>query len=320
MQSDPDPSPLNQFLADFREFWRRLSNKGLFLGLLAAWVVLFHLGGNSTFGYIDTSSLFLWLYNAYNAEGSDDGLGLLMPFVVVGLIWWKRDTLLRLPQAIWWPGLVLLALALLLHVAGYMLQQPRLSAVAFFAGLYVLLGLVFGVAWMKVTFFPHALLAFCIPVSSLIQQVSFPLRLLATKITAAISQTGLGIHVVRDGTRLLDMNGTYSYDVDVACSGIRSLIAILALSMIYGYIAFKSNWRRAVMIGLAIPLAVAGNVFRLTTIIIAAEAFGQSAGNYVHESSLFSLLPYVPAFIAVIALGHWLAEREPANKLQPTPA
>ena len=60
---------------------------------------------------------------------------------------------------------------------------------------------------------------------------------------------------------------------------------------------------------LPLYLAVIGNVVRLTTIIVAAETFGQSAGNYVHESFLFSLLPYVPPILGLMILGHWLEKR-----------
>ncbi|HSU54997.1 MAG TPA: hypothetical protein VLT36_13140, partial [Candidatus Dormibacteraeota bacterium] len=62
----------------------------------------------------------------------------------------------------------------------------------------------------------------------------------------------------------------------------------------------------------AIPLAIAGNVLRMLTIVIAAEMGGQTSGNYVHEGGPFgiiSLMPYIPAFIGLLALGHWLREQ-----------
>jgi len=67
---------------------------------------------------------------------------------------------------------------------------------------------------------------------------------------------------------------------------------------------------------------VIGNVIRLVTIIVASESFGQAAGNYVHESAWFSLLPYVPAFLGLLWLGHSLREREAVAVpgLEPKPA
>ena len=92
------------------ECWQRLPDKGLFFGLLAAWCALFHFLGNSTFGYVDTPSLFHWMYNAYNSKSpaADDGHANLIPFVVLGLFWWKRKELLAQPLKTWWPGLILL--------------------------------------------------------------------------------------------------------------------------------------------------------------------------------------------------------------------
>ena len=65
----------------------------------------------------------------------------------------------------------------------------------------------------------------------------------------------------------------------------------------------------------AFPLAVAGNVFRLALIILAAEVaesaqpgVGQAAGNFVHENGILSLLPYVPAFVGVLIIGRLIKE------------
>ena len=72
---------------DTIECWHRLPNKVFFFALLAAWVVLFQFLGNSILGYIHTSSLFAWLYNAYNIggeAGEDASIGNLIPFLVVG--------------------------------------------------------------------------------------------------------------------------------------------------------------------------------------------------------------------------------------------
>ena len=71
------------------------------------------------------------------------------------------------------------------------------------------------------------------------------------------------------------------------------------------------------MIASAAPPAIAANVVRLGSIILAAQAFGQEAGNRVHESWWMSLLPYVPAIGGLLLLGRWLSERP---QPQPEPA
>jgi exosortase/archaeosortase family protein len=115
-----------------------------------------------------------------------------------------------------------------------------------------------------------------------------------------------GIGVMRQGTALLNALGTYQYEVAAACSGMRSLISIFLVAVSYAFLVFKSPWKRAAMIAASLPLAVLGNVVRLGTIVAAGELKGQNAGNYVHESAFFSMLPYIPAFIGMMYIGQWL--------------
>ncbi len=322
MSAEQEPSggglaeAVQGFSAEFAACWRRLPNKGLFLAPLAAWLVLFHFWGSSTFGYVDTPSLFGWMRNAYAGQDSPDSHGLLVPVVVLGLFWWKREELLRGPLRTWWPGLLLLAAALALHLVGYVVQQARLSIVALFLGIYALMGLAWGPRWLRAGFFPYFLLAFCVPMGSLAEPISFPLRLLVTQIVAGISQGLFGFDVIRDGTQLTNAAQHYQYEVAAACSGVRSLIATVAIALIYGFTTFPKWWQRLTLIASAFPLAVLGNVVRMMTIVIAAEAGGQSAGSYVHEGGplgILSLLPYVPAIAGLLVLGRWL-ERPPAGR------
>jgi exosortase len=299
---------MQEFQQEFSDCWRRLGNKGIFFSLLAAWCLLFQFLGNSTFGYVDTASLFHWMYTAYNSGASEDAHGNLIPFVVLVLFWWKRKELMAVPQNVWPPALAVIALGLVLHLVGYIVQQPRISIVALFVGLYGLMGLVWGWGWLRASFFPFCLLAFCVPISALLDPITFPMRMIATSITYHLTQI-LGMPVIKQGTQLLDANGNYNYDVAAACSGIRSLISLLALTTIYGMITFKATWKRLLVIALSFPLALLSNVLRLTGIVVSAEAFGQNVGNFVHEWSGF--LTYALAIVAMIAVGHWL--REPAS-------
>lgn len=316
------PNALLDFRDECRRVWAELPDKGLFFGLLAAWLALFHFLGNSTFGYVDTPSLLRWMHNAYNVSGSEDGHGNLIPLVVLGLFWWKRRELLALPRQTWWPGLGLVALALALHLVGYVVQQPRVSIVAMFLGIYGLMGVVWGAAWLRGSFFPFVLLGFCVPVGSLAESITFPLRMIATTITVLLGRNVLGIPVLQDGVRIFDPNGAYAYEVAAACSGIRGLISLTALTTIYGFITFKAAWKQLLFVVLAAPLALLNNILRLTTIIIAAEAFGQPAGEFVDR--WFGFLTFALALAIVLALGHWLREQQtvpaPAPALKPQSA
>jgi len=100
---------------------------------------------------------------------------------------------------------------------------------------------------------------------------------------------------------------------------------MLALGCVFGFTAFQSNWKRAVLIALAAPLAVLGNVIRLLGIVVSANwkydqmihaqqplavaaQAAQAFGGYVHEHSLLKLVPYIPAFIGMMLLARWLRE------------
>ncbi len=310
------------FVEELTACWNQLPNKGLFFILLAAWLLFFQFLGNATFGYINTASLFNWMWKAYTLGDGDDGHGVLIPFVVLALFWWKRKQLLALPSRTWWPALLMLAAALMLHILGYLIQQPIISIVAFFVGVYALMGLAWGPAWLWGSLFPFFLFAFNVPFASIAQPITFRLRLLVSWLVTGICNNLLGIDVLREGTQLFNSARTYGYEVAAACSGLRSTIAILALCTIYSFMTFDKNWKRALMIAAAFPLSMLGNTLRMMAIIIAAEVGGKSWGDFVHENFFFSLVPYVPAILGVIALAHWLREpaAEPALISKPNPA
>ncbi|MGB7748503.1 MAG: exosortase/archaeosortase family protein [Verrucomicrobiia bacterium] len=300
-----DNTPLS-FWQDTRDCWRRLPNKGFFFLLLAAWLALFQFLGNSILGYIHTSSLFSWMHEAYrssSASANDDAHGNFIPFLVVWLFWWKRRELLASSFNIWWPGLLILAAGMALHILGYDVQQPHLSILALFLGIYGLMGLAWGREWLRKSVFPFCLFIFSVPLGARSEFITFPLRQLVSWMVTEVAHWILGIDVIRVGTQLYDASGTYQYEVAAACSGMRSLIAIFLLATIYGFITFRSLWKRLLLMALAFPLAVLGNLTRMLFIIMAAELNGQEAGNYVHESSLFSLVPYVPAIIGLMLAG-----------------
>ncbi len=291
--------------------WQRLPNKSFFFLLLAAWLTLFQFLGNSVFGYLNTPSLLRWMFNSYNSQGDagDDAVGNLIPLLVIGLFWWKRKELLALPLRLWPPAVFIVGLGLLLHFAGYVIQQPRLSILALFTGIYGLMGLAWGPAWLRHSLFPFFLFIFCVPLSTISQPITLPLRILVSALVEWVAHYILGIGVMRMGTQLFDPLGTYQYDVAAACSGIRSLVAIILFATVFGFVMLRSPARRLFMIALAIPFAILGNLIRMFLIIIAATMGGQSWGNYVHESTLISLVPYLPAFLGLLFIGRWLEEK-----------
>jgi len=310
MNENPNNEPQMDYWQDTVDCWHRLPNKAFFFVLLAAWLALFQFLGNAILGYVHTPSLFSWMASAYNSPSSDDGHGNFIPFLVIGLFWWKRRELLALPLKLWWPGLLILLAALALHVAGYAIQQTYLSIAAMFAGIYGLMGLAWGRAWLRNSLFPFFLFMFSVPLGQRAEFITFPLRQLVSWLTEQVAHWVLGIDIIRAGTNLFDPSGSYGYDVAAACSGIRSLVAIFLLATIYGFFVFRSPWKRLLLMALALPFAVLGNLARMLLIILSAELGGKEWGNYVHENWFISLVPYIPAIIGLLLVGRWLENRE----------
>ncbi len=250
--------------------------------LLGITWLLFEKAGSSIWRTKFGTSLFTWLWMAWNDPIYDSAHGKLIPFISLGLLWWKRCPILALPPAQDWRALWGIGAALSLHWMGMRGQIPRLSVLALILLLWSMVWLAQGWPRAKMMSFPFAFLVFMIPMNFLESIVAFPMRMLVTKASAQISHL-LGIAVMRDGTRLFDATGAYQYDVAPACSGIRSLTAIIMLSIIYGHVTQDRTWKKFFLFLAGFPLAIAGNVVRITAIVIAAQCFGQAAGNVVHE-------------------------------------
>lgn len=294
------------FLDEVKSFYKFLPNKDIFIIITMAWMLLFHFLGNSTFGYVDTASLFVWMFNAYNAPASEDGHGNLIPFVVLALFWWKRKSLMQIKIEQWNLAILILVFSLLLHGIGFVAQQPRISIVAMFLGLYGIIGLCWGRAWMAQSFFPYFLFAFSVPIGSLATTITFPLRLLVSEIAVGIAAVLLQLDIIREGTLIFDADRSFQYDVAPACSGLRSLIALFALTTIYGFISFQSMWRRALMMFISLPLAVAGNVLRITIVIVVGDIYGSETGVKIEQNLGF--VTFLVAMIGVMVLAHFLSE------------
>jgi exosortase len=279
----------------------------LFLGF-----VLFQFFGNATRGYIDTPSLFYWWGSQWFNAGSEAEHG---P-IILGLSGWilwrnlqRAGTRTMRPRL--FAGLAWIAAGIALHVIGYLVQQTRISIAA--ALLYVI-GVAYlagGEKWGRATVFPAIFMLFSIPLSMLTDILGFYLRMGVISVAHTLAH-GIGIDVVRAGTQLFAPDRSFQYDVAPACSGIRSLIALSALSLLIGYLSFRSWWRPGLLLSLSLPYAFLGNVIRIFSIILAAELLGQDAGNFVHEWFGFIVFIIVLglALLTVRVMEKWIPERD----------
>jgi len=311
--AQPASERRSSFWSEFQHYWAHVPDKALFLTLLAGWCVLFQFVGISSFNFRTTEpSLFEWMYHAWDTPAMDCGHGILIPFVVAILFWAKRRELAASIGDVWWPGLAVMGLALLIHIVGFLAQQPRVSMIALFLGLYGLIGLVWGRRTMWGSSFPMVLFAFCMPLGNFAEVVTLPLRMVSVTLTRMICHGVLDIDVVQHGTKLLDAKGRYEFDVVAACSGIRGLVASLVVATIFAMLSLRSIWKRALMLLSTIPLAICGNLLRLTVVVLVGQAYGQASAEWVHD--WFGYVTYLVVNIgALLLLAHWLREKPSAK-------
>lgn len=271
-------------------------------------VVVFQFFGNSTRGYIDTTSAFWWTVNQWLDPRAEAEHGWLILGLSAWLLWrnLKGAESGVQPSAFslqLWPVAALLG-GLALHLVGYAAQQTRLSLIALLLFTWGVLALGGGRRWGRAAAFPLGFMVFAIPFNVL-DTAGFFLRVGVTDTAYHISRA-VGIDVIRNGTQLLSPDGSYSYDVAAACSGVRSLMALAALSLLLGYLSFRAWWARALIGLLCFPYAFVGNVVRILAIIVAAEWKGQEAGAVVHEWFGFLIFLIV---LGLVQLTIWLLER-----------
>lgn len=266
------------------------------LGAVAGGIV-FQFFGNATRGYIDTLSIFEWCVAQWLNPRTETEHAWLVLALGAWLLW---RNLRSLPgpagpaSAVEAEGtatggwrfacaapLAAMLGGLALHLLGYVVQQTRLSILGFLLFAWGVLALGGGPRWGRAAAFPLAFLVFAIPLNVL-DTAGFWLRVGVTD-TAYHAARLLGIDVIRNGTQLLSPDGAYSYDVAAACSGVRSLTALAALTVLLAYLNFRSWTRRALIAVLVLPYAFVGNVVRIFAIILAGEWFGHEAGTVVHE-------------------------------------
>jgi exosortase len=257
--------------------------------------VLFHLLGNTERIHAYGRSVIDWMLTRWRDPAAFGGIdyshGFFIPLVSIGVLWWRRNDLIAAPKYVSRIGLAIVLLALLIHWMGAKSQQPRVSL---FSLLMLFWGIPFyfyGWSVAKLLIFPCAYLIFCIPLNFL-DSLTFPLRILSTIISTTVLN-GLGIEAERSGSAIYSTAaGGFTFDVADPCSGIRSLLAMTALAAVYAFVTQKTLLKKWVLFISSIPLAIVGNIARIVTIALVAEAFGQKAATGLyHDYSSYIFFP-----------------------------
>jgi exosortase len=220
--------------------------------------------------------------------------GFLVPFLALWILWRRRPELQKLPSDPSWWGvpIVLLAMAwLILGTLGAENFISRTSLLVLIAGLAIYF---FGWNRFRVALTPWFVLFLMIPLPAIIaNRIVLPLQFLCSGLATAFMDL-CTIPVYREGNIIYLPSITL--EVAEACSGIRSLLAMITLTVAYSYLLERKTWRRIALVASAIPIAVLANAVR----IMASGVLGQywsrdKAEGFFH---LFSgLVIFIFAFL-----------------------
>jgi exosortase len=254
--------------------------------------------------------------------------GLLIPFIIGYILWTERDRLAGVEkrQQLAWGGLAVCAAlgALWAGTAGAELFMQRASFVLMLAGVTLYF---WGFKLLRLVLVPLGLLLLAIPVPAIIfNRIAFPLQLFASQ-CAVWAMRLFDIPVLRQGNVIellpLGSSTTKKLEVVEACSGIRSLMTLVTLAVVFAYFTHPKSdgegggplrslkryatWRSIALVASAVPIAIITNAARVSGTGILARYYGTKvADGFFHEFS--GWVVYVVAFLMLFALG-WALDR-----------
>src|SRR4026209_2915250 len=261
--------------------------------------------------------------------------GLLIPFIIGYIVWSQRHKFARAsvrPSMLWGGAAVVVALfALWAGIAGAELYTQRLSLLLILAGIIVYF---WGFTLLRVLLVPLGLLFLAMPIPTIVfNKIAFPLQLFASR-CAVWSMSLLGIPVLRQGN-IIELKPLNSFDtkkleVVEACSGIRSLMTLVTLAVVFAYFTHTPAddeptpggrfgwlrsywfWRALIIVVSAVPIAILTNAFRVSGTGVLAHYYGTAvADGFFHSFSGWAI--YIVAFILLFGIGMILDRFKPAQ-------
>ena len=250
--------------------------------------------------------LLVWLYASILTRlflqwvhDPDFSHGVLVPIFALFVLWQDRKKLERIQSAPSWAGLPLVVLGLLVLVLGVLgaeLFCSRVSLLILLAGLIILFQ---GWKFFRAVLFPWAFLFLAIPIPAIIfNHITLPLQSLAANLATSMLRL-VGVPVLLHGN-VIEL-AAEQLEVAKACSGIRSLLSLVTLAIIYGYLTENRNWARVVLACSAVPIAVVANGLRVfgTGLLVQRWGSDKAEGSF-HTAEGF--LVFVVALIMLYAL------------------
>jgi exosortase A len=230
--------------------------------------------------------------------------GFFIPFISLYFVWERKNSLCETPLTPSFPGVGVLFVGLLLLMAGNLAAEMFVMRFSFLVVLSGIVIFLLGWTFFKKLLFPIGFLVFMIPIPSiLLQKITFPMQLFASNV-AAFSLQQIGIPVLREGN-IIHLAHT-TLEVAEACSGIRSLISLLALGTVFAYFTKKVLWERLIIVMSCFPIAIFVNALRVSATGVLANYYGIGAAQgFFHGFSGYIL--FLIALIMLMAAGYLLS-------------
>jgi exosortase len=240
----------------------------------------------------------LWRLARQWATDGDMGHGFFVPVVAGYIAWQLRDKLLAAEAAPSWWGLAVLgwgALQLYFATLGAELFLARTAFVISVAGMILLLC---GSRILRILAFPLFLLLFMVPIPAILyNQVTFQFQLIASRLAEAALAL-FGVPVLREGN-ILEL-ASQRLSVVEACSGIRSLLTLAFLSLVYAYFFDKKVWMRFALLAATVPIAILANASRVTISGLLSESNPKLAEGMFHAASGWLIFMVALLFLVLV--------------------
>ena len=242
---------------------------------------------------------FINLAGRFIAADSYYSHGFLVPLISAYLVWRKRKKLKSLPIESSQAGLFILLGGLLLHIISSLLKINFGSSLALLIVLEGMILYLFGRKINRQLLFPLVFLIFMIPLPKvIIIGISFKMKLLAAQIASNLVNQ-IGISAIREGSTVYLSNGKLV--VGDPCSGLRSLISLLALGAIFTQLTTGTNLRKNVLFLSTIPIALASNALRIVALLWVTYVYGEKVAlGFFHDFS--GMMVFVFAFSGLVLM------------------
>ncbi len=247
---------------------------------------------------------FQWMKIRYTAADTYYSHGFLVPLVALFLIYRRKKELQSIPSSSNTAGIFLIGFGLLIHLVAL---RWGLNFVCGFSLIVVLFGLFLALWGNEVTkknAFPLLFLAFMVPLPKvLIITISFKLKIIAAQFATGIINI-FGIPALRMGS-VVQLPNT-ALTVGDPCSGLRSLISLLALGALYAYLVDLTRVKKVILFLSAIPIAIAANVIRIVLLLLVAYVYGaEVATGKFHDFS--GMIVFGVALVGLMLVGKILS-------------